>query len=641
MHQYDLRLLQRRVRTARAHGHAHIGHRQTWRVVHAVTDHRHKFPLPREALDGLHFFLGLQFRPHLIHGQLLAEMLARFAPVAGQHHAAQTERTQFLHHAARLRPQVVPQQHPAQQILEDKPDLGHAFLRLGNGGKNHRVAEVGYDLGDPIAFAQAHAVPFHHRLQARAGNGFQIGNLDQRDALLLAVARDGAGQRMRGEAFERIGQLRHLALAPRRKTLHALHLKLARGQRAGLVHRHHVHLREIFHRRAAAKENAAPRAARDGRQHRRGNRQHQRAGRRHDQQRHRLVKRALACARGNKRRTSRRQPPDEKHHRRQRENAPGVGGAELVGESLRRRLEMLRLLDQLDDLLQRTFPGGPQHDRLDHAGEIHRPGQQRVTDLLLHRHRFAGEIRFIGRRAAFQHLGIDGELLIGFDQQALAGAQLLHGRGDFMALLVEHKRGLGRVLEQRTNLAARPAHRVMLQRAGEREEKQQHRAFAPRADGRAARRDREHEEMHVEMALLQSFPNFLRGEPRAGQIRYDVAGQRGVARTEKKSRQSERATERRRRELPLPFVLVVFLVRQVDFARDELRQREPPPFPKLWRGRAGQPFDGGLAVLMPNFEMLHRVRRIGRGAAFAVRLSRQQTAARLLAGLLLQMDDAI
>ena len=55
---------------------------------------------------------------------------------------------------------------------------------------------------------------------------------------------------------------------------------------------------------------------------------------------------------------------------------------------------------------------------------------------------------------------------------------------------VEHGGGLGRVAEQRTDLPLGAAQREMLQRAGEREQEQQRRAFAPGADAGAAERRR-------------------------------------------------------------------------------------------------------------------------------------------------------
>ena len=117
--------------------------------------------------------------------------------------------------------------------------------------------------------------------------------LQRLQALLLAVAGDGAGQRMGRKPFEREGQLRHFRFPARRKALDRFHAQFAGGQRAGLVERHDVDLRQFFHRRAAAEQNAMPRAPGDGRQHRGGNGEHQRARRGHDQQRHGVIKRAV------------------------------------------------------------------------------------------------------------------------------------------------------------------------------------------------------------------------------------------------------------------------------------------------------------------------------------------------------------
>ncbi len=145
----------------------------------------------------------------------------------------------------------------------------------------------------PVTSAEAalHAVPL--RLQTLAGDGFKMRKFDGRQILLFSVPRDGAGQRMRGQFFQRVGELRDFVFASRRKALHIFHAQFAGGERAGFVEADDVDLGQFFHRRAAAKENSMPRAKRNRRQHRLRNGKHQRARRRHDQQRHRAIKRAV------------------------------------------------------------------------------------------------------------------------------------------------------------------------------------------------------------------------------------------------------------------------------------------------------------------------------------------------------------
>ena len=86
-----------------------------------------------------------------------------------------------------------------------------------------------------------------------------------------------------------------------------------------------------------------------------------------------------------------------------------------------------RLLHGADNLRQRavrTHAGGA--DLQDAAG-IHAAADHRVARRLGTRRRFAGEHRFIGVRAAFEHDAIGGNALAGFHAEERAGLQRVHG----------------------------------------------------------------------------------------------------------------------------------------------------------------------------------------------------------------------
>ena len=140
-----------------------------------------------------------------------------------------------------------------------------------------------------------------------------------------------------------------------REALHGFHAQFAGGERAGLVERDGVDGRQFLDRRAAAEQNAVAGAPGDRRQHGGRNREHQRARRGHHQQRHGVIKRAVPDVLRRERRLAEAQPPDEEHDERQPQHAVGVIGAEPVGELLRRRFLLLGVLDEMDDLLQRTL----------------------------------------------------------------------------------------------------------------------------------------------------------------------------------------------------------------------------------------------------------------------------------------------
>ena len=74
----------------------------------------------------------------------------------------------------------------------------------------------------------------------------------------------------------------------------------------------------------------------------------------------------------------------------------------------------------------------------------------------------------------------------------------------------------GARLQQRADLALRAIERVLLHRAGRGKEKQQQHRLAPGADEHRADRDREHQKMNVDLALLQIFPRIDRRVPATG-----------------------------------------------------------------------------------------------------------------------------
>ena len=216
-------------------------------------------------------------------------MLGGGLAVAGQHHGAQAFAVQFFHEVTGLRADVVAQDEPAEQAAFGQPDFREARL-----GGRHLSDDGGVRaLSQPFAAAQQATVAIAPGAQALAGDGFEVGQFERLQALLFAVARDGARQRMGRKAFEREGKLRHFRLAPGRKALDGFDAQFARGERAGLVERNGIDVGQFLDRRAAAEEDAVAGAPGDRRQHGGRNREHQRARRSHHQQRHGVIKRAV------------------------------------------------------------------------------------------------------------------------------------------------------------------------------------------------------------------------------------------------------------------------------------------------------------------------------------------------------------
>ena len=69
----------------------------------------------------------------------------------------------------------------------------------------------------PIAPSQQANIAASFRAESLAGNGFEILKFDRLNRLLFSVTGNGAGERMRGKFFERIGQPRDFIFAARRE----------------------------------------------------------------------------------------------------------------------------------------------------------------------------------------------------------------------------------------------------------------------------------------------------------------------------------------------------------------------------------------------------------------------------------------
>src|SRR5436190_1889636 len=70
-------------------------------------------------------------------------------------------------------------------------------------------------------------------------------------------------------------------------------------------------------------------------------------------------------------------------------------------------------------------------------------------------------------------------------------------------------------IKQRPDRGMRAAHREGFERVREREEKHQHRALERLADERGSKRRDDHQEVDVELALLERVPGFLHAEKAA------------------------------------------------------------------------------------------------------------------------------
>ncbi len=535
----------------------------------------------------------------------------------------QAQPSQRGHQFAGLGSEIIAEEQPAAHLPRHQPD----FAVGGVSGSSPAGRGQGVILGfDPVAAAQSDRPALPAGADAQTGQGLEVFEFDRFQAALFTVPDHGTGQGMVGQPFERAGQPRHLGLAARGETFHPLDLQVAGGQRAGFVHGHHVHLGQFFNRRPAPEEDAAPRAAGDGCQDGRGDGQDQRTGGSHHQQRHREVEgrpRRVVRADG---RQAGNTPPEEKHERRQPQHGVGVAGAETVGEPLRGGLEMLGLADEAEDFFEGAFLDGADHQRLDRPPQVQGPRQHRIAHALFHRHRFAGEVGFIGGGPAADHLGIHREQRAGLDQDALAGPQLLDGCFHLPTGRVQDDRRLRRGAEQGLDLPLGAAQGVMFQRAGKRKEEQQNRTFVPLADAGTAGRHCQHEEMHVHHAVPEPLPDLDRRVPAAGHVGGQMPRQGVGVLAHRPGPQRKQPAQPRGQQLPFPLAKGRLVLGQLDLAWHHARQGQGAPAPKPRGGGTAFAGNGGTFTLLTDHQTgtQSRVHRLF--ARPAIRRPRQQLA---------------
>ena len=236
---------------------------------------------------------------------------------------------------------------------------------------------------------------------------------DLGDPALMRARHDGAGERMGGVLLERVGDGEHIGFGGAVVPEHLDDLRLAGGERSGLVERHRGDLARDVEERAALHEHAHPRGARDGRDERDRRGDDERAGARHDEQRQRTVDPVVPDASGESR--------DETHDQRDAD-ADNEGAAhddgrvdrgEAVDEALIRRLLGLRTLHHRDDARERGAVLVGRDLDIDDARGVERAGEDLVARALVLRHRLARDGRLVERGRAAEDDAVERDALAG------------------------------------------------------------------------------------------------------------------------------------------------------------------------------------------------------------------------------------
>ena len=141
-----------------------------------------------EILNRVDLILGREARSHLVHSEFARHRFRGVPTITGQHHGSQPEALQFLQDAARLRPDLVTQQNPADQSARNYPDfaqLRRCRRKLLRPGGERAVFEE-------FATSQHERGPLKLAPQPLSGEGFKLFHCELPDVVRSRVTHDRA-----------------------------------------------------------------------------------------------------------------------------------------------------------------------------------------------------------------------------------------------------------------------------------------------------------------------------------------------------------------------------------------------------------------------------------------------------------------
>jgi hypothetical protein len=144
--------------------------------------------------------------------------------------------------------------------------------------------------------------------------------------------------------------------------------------------------------------------------------------------------------------------------------------------------------------------------------------------------------------------------------------------------------------------------------------------------------------MHVNRALLQTFPDFFRRIKSAGNVGRDESDNSKLYWQQKSCSQSKHTTRNRGGDPGFPLINGVVVVVDFNFTRDDFWEREVAPAPELRRGRAGHARDGRARAIMLDGDFLPFGCRQRRAADGAITFAAQQGTRVLRIGVLGRLE---
>lgn len=421
VHEDDVGLFECGVGAAGAHGDADMGGGEGGGVVDTITDHGDAAALTGPGGDGGHFLFRAEFGADFVEVEMALEVIGRGMAVAGEGDGMESVCAEIGDNLAGLGSDIVAEEEASDEGSVAEPDFGGARLGRGRFGR----VRVG-TFEDKVATSEAEIEVVEAGGGALAGHGFEVVDGRGLEAETFAVADDGAGEGMGGEAFDAEGEAGDVRFAAGRKAFDGIDAQFAGGEGAGLVHGDDIDVGEFFDGRSTAEEDAMAGAVGDGGEDGGRDGEDEGAGGGDDEEGHGQVKGAGAVGGADPRRAAG-GPPDEEHEDGEAQDPDGVAGAEAVGEPLGGGFEALGIADEADDALEGAGFGGAEGDGFDGAPEVEGAAEDGVADLFVHGNGFAGEVGFVGGGPAEGDLGIDGEEVAGFEQEPVAGAEVVDG----------------------------------------------------------------------------------------------------------------------------------------------------------------------------------------------------------------------
>src|SRR6266480_545433 len=208
---------------------------------------------------------------------------------------------------------------------------------------------------------------------------------------------------------------------------------------------------------------------------------------------------------------------DDKHDRGQRKRNPRVVSAKVVCETLRWRFLLLRHFNQVKNPAKCALPSRRVARITDCPSRLSVPPL--TTSPICFTTGIASPVDADSSAGVAPSIitPSTGKKFAGLHEQLVSDLHLFNG-SFYPATVFTPECVFRRDFEQRLDRFACAIICELLQPIAQRKQKEQRRAFGPSVNEQRADRDRHHQELDVDVALLERVPDILSGEPSAAHI---------------------------------------------------------------------------------------------------------------------------